>query len=137
VSSLRAPKVEVTPALAKKLDLRPGMAAADPPGDWPLVLAIRAALARDPAAFWNPPAKAATALNLGAGAEILVATDRFARVAGRGRGKPAGLPSRSPTYRPLARAIVARDGKHFETGKANTDWRLWSTHRDRRKADER
>lgn len=129
---LRVPARAVDDALARRLDLRPGLSTSDPPDDW--VLAIRAALARDPGAFWTPAARAVAALGLGARPEVVVATDRFAHVAGRGRGKPSGLPSKSATYRSLARAVVARDGALFEPGKPNTDWRLWATRRDRRRA---
>ena len=129
---LRVPKAAVTSREIERLDLRPRMAGREPPDSWPFVLAVRAALARDRAAFWNSPAMAIEALDLGPRAQIIVACDAFAHVVGRGHGKPVGLPSKSPTYRSIARAIVDRDPARFDPGKPNTDWRLWATHRDRR-----
>ena len=120
VRKLTVPKLDVDPAVARKLDLRRGRAASSNP----FVLRVRAALARDRGVFWNRPAQAIVGLELGPRAEILVATDAFAHVVGKQGGKPAILPSKSPTYRSLATAIATRDASLFVPGKSNTDWRL-------------
>jgi hypothetical protein len=95
-----------------------------PKGKGTLVERVRAALAKNHRAFWNPAAKAAACLDLGARPQILVDSDAFAHVVGKQGGKPATLPSKSTTYRSIAEALVTRDAEVFEPGTPNTSWQL-------------
>lgn len=90
------------------------------------MIAVRARIARDPEALCAAPnALAKTRLRI-AEPVVVVATDRFEHVSGSAlgtRGPDARLPSASRTFRSIAAAIVARDGKRFVGGKPNVRWR--------------
>jgi hypothetical protein len=117
--------VVLTEELVAELDLQPGDACSSIE-HWPSVLAIRARLARDPAAFWIDPIALAKKLLQIADPVVLVASDAFEHVCGSGggdTGKLGRLPSASPTFRSLARAIAERDPSAFVRGASNTTWR--------------
>jgi len=121
-------KFQLTDDLCERLDLRPGRSSSGRIESWLTVLAIRAVLAMDQRAFWNPPDKAVRSLRLRQPV-VLVATDAFEHVegpvpGGKASGKLRRLPSRSPVFRSLAAAIAGGDPGKFDPGKPNTDWRL-------------
>jgi hypothetical protein len=116
-------------------DLRPGFVAnfdglTESPAD---VLLVRAYLAAHPGSLF--PALSDTVAALSGNLEdIFLVTDAFEHVLGpAGGGEPppldrfAILPSESPTYRSLARALAADDPTLFIPGPSNLDHRLWAT----------
>lgn len=94
------------------------------------VAVIRAVLAHDPDAFWPKDKAALEVLGLGKGAKVLFTSTAFHHVIGpNGReGAPERpweiLPSASPVFQSLAKAIVDKDPTAFQPGESNLDWRL-------------
>jgi hypothetical protein len=115
----------VNAALAKELDLRPGMSLTGDVDGWDEVLAIRATLAQDKARIFPDPQTLISVLNV-PNAQVLVVSDAFEHVGGTGVGADRA-PSTSVAYRTLAEAIATRDPKRFDPGTSRTDWRLHAT----------
>ena len=122
---------KVSEALARELDLRPGLSMTGEVAVWGDVLAIRATLARNRALVFPDPVKAAAALKVKK-PQLIAVSDAFEHVSGTGVGADR-LPSTSVAWRSLAEAIAHRDPKRFMPGAPNTDWRL---HAKRRQAPE-
>jgi hypothetical protein len=116
-------------------DLRPGLVAnidglTESPAD---VLLVRAYLAAHPGSLFPPLTDTVAALS-GRPEDVFLVTEAFEHVLGpAGEGEPppldrfAMLPSESPTYRSLARALAADDPTLFVPGPSNLDHRLWAT----------
>jgi hypothetical protein len=83
-------------------------------------------LAKFPAAFWVDPKRVVKHLRLGNDPKIIVVSTAFEHVVGPGpdRAPWDTLPSASPVYQSLARALVKGDAKAFKPGESNLDWRL-------------
>lgn len=97
------------------------------------VLLVRAYLAAHPGSL-SPALSDTVAALSGKLEDIFLVTDAFEHVLGpAGEGEPppldrfAVLPSESPTYRSLARALAADDPSLFVPGPSNLDHRLWAT----------
>ena len=116
-------------SMIKEYDLRPGMCV-ESGNNSAFNLRLRAYLARFPDAFWVDPKKVVRHLSLGKDPKVLVVSTAFEHVVGpeQDRAPWDVLPSASPVYRSLARALVKGDAKAFKPGKSNLDWRLHAQH---------
>lgn len=124
--------------LLARLDVRPGRVAnldglTESPAE---VLLVRAYLAAYPGSLFPPLPDTVAALG-GRVEDVFLVTDAFEHVLGPdAEGEPppldrfAILPSQSPSYRSLARALAADDPTLFVPGDSNLDHRLWATEPD-------
>ena len=99
-------------------------------------LLVRRYLHEDPDAFWIDPQELVTALHSDfdlSGHELLLEAREFEHVVGtkwvedspsETESTWAVLPSQSPVYQSLARAIVASDASLFDPGVSNLHWKL-------------
>jgi hypothetical protein len=118
-SSIRGPAgmLVLEKSDVKALDLRPGKGT-EPGGGGDQLVLVRAYLAKYPGTIFPPVEDALEALALPSAPRMLIAMESFAHA-----GASSDAPSKSKTYKSLAKALVACDEKAFEPGKSNTDWR--------------
>jgi hypothetical protein len=114
--------LRITSDLIRQYQLRPGWCI-EKGNNAAFVLALRTYLGRFPDALWPPARRAIAWLGL-RNARVVIESRAFEHVLGKGRGKWRLSPSRSMTYRSVAQALVATDGKLFVPGPSNLDWRL-------------
>jgi hypothetical protein len=128
--------VQLSDAFGRTHELKPGLGC-EYEGDAGFNLRLRGYLAVHPRAFWEPAESAIAALRI-PDPVVFVDTDAFAHVVGGTYKRPkkgatwTGVPSKSKTYESLAAAIVKRDGKWFDPGEPNVDWRLHAVNETRR-----
>jgi hypothetical protein len=119
------------------LGLEPARATARDVENMRFTLLVRAYLEACPGAFWSDEAMLRRDLDLEGidveDYEVFLDSDAFQHVVGTAGAEmdPEGidaawrkLPSESPVYQSLARAMVAGDPSLFEPGVSNLDWRL-------------
>ncbi len=118
----------VEKALAKR-DLKPGLGS-EYEGDAGYNHRLRAYVDAHPGVFFTP-AKAVIKLLGVKGPVIVCDTTAFAHATGKhGRkGTWRVVPSKSETYRSLAKAILTRNAAAFAPGTSNIDFRLHATHK--------
>lgn len=123
-------EIELTGELAARLE--PTRSTAARTQDLRFTVVVRAYLETFPDAFWPAIADSAALCRIEHG-DIVACTTAFEHVIGTAGAAldPNGidaawrkLPSQSPVYRSLARALVLRDPAAFEPGPSNLDWRL-------------
>lgn len=120
----RAGSLTVTAELVRELDLRPKRGTEPDQGvGGPAVVALRAYHAQFPGAIWPPVEGAVRALGIDpATADVIAATDEFEHAASK-------APSKTKSFKSLAKAIVERDAALFDPGKPNSDWRKHAKHK--------
>jgi hypothetical protein len=123
-------EIELTSELVARLE--PARSTAARAKDLRFTVRVRAYLEAFPDAFWPAVADSAALCRIEHG-DVIVCTTAFEHVIGTASAAfdPEGidaawrtLPSESPAYRSLARALVQRDPAAFAPGPSNLDWRL-------------
>lgn len=120
----KAGSITITKELVRELDLRPGKGT-EPDGGvgGPAVVALRAYHAKFPGAIWPPVEESVRALGLDpATVDVIAATEAFEHADGK-------APSKTKSFKSLAKAIVERAPDAFDPGKPNTDWRKHARHK--------